>query len=120
MILNFIIKDIRPITTVEGEGFQNLIHLLEPGYQIPSRKHFTKHLNIICSEGVHKLMLTEEASSIAITRDTWTSSTNDSYISFNCAFYNKRNKLYFRDQKLHRAPHRYQHSRKVKRYGKYI
>ena len=76
MILNFIIKDIQPITTVEGEGFRNLIHLLEPGYQIPSRKHFTKLLNLKYSEGVHKLkkILTEEASSIALTMNIWTSS----------------------------------------------
>lgn len=33
IILNFIIKDNQPIATVEGEGFRNLIHLLEPGYQ---------------------------------------------------------------------------------------
>ena len=43
-------------------GFRNLIHLLEPGYH----------------GGAHKLkkMLTEEASSIALTTDIW----NDRYL----------------------------------------
>ena len=91
MILNMIIKDIRPIAIVEGEGFQEMMHLVEPGYKVPSRKYFTKSLHLKYSEGVKNLkkMLTDEASSLAITTDIWTSSTNDSYIPLTIHFVTK-------------------------------
>ena len=34
--------DLKPIQTVEGNGFVELLHYLEPGYKVPSRKHVTK------------------------------------------------------------------------------
>ena len=62
MILNMIIKDIRPIAIVEGEGFQEMMRLVEPGYKVPSRKYFTKLLHLKYSERVKNLkkMLTDE------------------------------------------------------------
>lgn len=40
-IANVIIKDLRPINIVSGQGFQELISFLEPGYRLPSHTHFT-------------------------------------------------------------------------------
>ena len=37
-IATFIARDMRPIAAIEGEGFKQLIHVLEPGYTLPSRK----------------------------------------------------------------------------------
>ena len=52
MILNMIIKDIRPIAIVEGEGFQEMMRLVESGYKVPSRKYFTKLLHLKYSKVV--------------------------------------------------------------------
>lgn len=40
-ITHFITKGLCPWNTVEWEGFQDLIHTLEPRYKIPSRNHIT-------------------------------------------------------------------------------
>ena len=53
-VTEMIVKDLRPIRTVECEGFRNLMNYLEPGYVIPSRKQFAadiifKHTK--CQEG---------------------------------------------------------------------
>ena len=57
---------------VEREG---LLSYIEPGYTIPSRKHFTKLLRLkhaSCSEKLVK-QLQDESTSIALTTDIWTS-----------------------------------------------
>ena len=37
-ILQFIVKDLRLFSVVQNSGFQNLLHVLEPRYTIPSRQ----------------------------------------------------------------------------------
>ena len=41
LITQVIVKDLRPINMANGEGFQQLIAYLEPGYHLPSDTHFT-------------------------------------------------------------------------------
>lgn len=36
--VNFIVQDMRPIGVMEGQGFQNLLKILEPGYSVPARQ----------------------------------------------------------------------------------
>lgn len=36
----FIAKDMRPYSVVENKGFQHMINVLEPRYDLPSRVHF--------------------------------------------------------------------------------
>ena len=69
---NVICLGIRPIRMVEREG---LLSYIEPGYTIPSRKHFTKLLRLkhaSCSEKLVK-QLQDESTSIALTTNIWTS-----------------------------------------------
>ena len=40
-IAMMIVKDLRPINIVNGEGFQQLIGFLEPEYRLPSATHLT-------------------------------------------------------------------------------
>ena len=74
-ISSMIAMDMKPIQMVEGEGFRSLMSYLEPGYTIPSRKHFTstiQHKHILRKEKL-KMKMKEEALSIALTTDIWTS-----------------------------------------------
>ena len=41
-ICKFIEMDMLPLSIVEGEGFRQLINLLEPAYHIPSRRTITR------------------------------------------------------------------------------
>jgi hypothetical protein len=40
-LVNWLVKDCRPICVVEGKGFQELIRLLAPGYVIPDSRRLT-------------------------------------------------------------------------------
>ena len=43
-ICDFITLDMRSLSIIDGVGFQNLIHVLEPRYEIPSRTSFSRTL----------------------------------------------------------------------------
>ena len=43
-IASFIAKDMRPITTIEGEGFKELLSTLEQAYEVPCWKTVTQLL----------------------------------------------------------------------------
>ncbi len=40
-LVNWLVKDCRPICVVEGKGFQEMIRLLAPGYVIPDSRRLT-------------------------------------------------------------------------------
>ena len=90
-ILNFVIKDIQPIAVVEGEGFKDMMKLMEPGYTIPCRKHFIKLLQNKYMAGMTTLkkILRDNVESMAITMDIWTSLTNESYMSITVHYISK-------------------------------
>ena len=70
-ITNFIVKDLRPINTVSGKGFQELIAFLEPGYCLPSSTHFMHLIErkyISVKQRIRNL-LQEQAEFTAITAD---------------------------------------------------
>ncbi|KAG2467592.1 ADA17 protein, partial [Polypterus senegalus] len=51
----FVAADMRPYSVVQNKGFQHMIHVLEPRYDIPSRTHFSdnivpKTLNAVLSD----------------------------------------------------------------------
>lgn len=40
-IISMIVKDMRPLATVEGKGFREMVNTFHSGYTYPSRCHFT-------------------------------------------------------------------------------
>lgn len=41
-ILNMIVKDMRPLSMVDGEGFREMVSAFNPGYTLPSRTYFSR------------------------------------------------------------------------------
>ena len=81
-VASVIIKDLRPISLVDGEGFQSLMSFVESGYHLPSATYFTKVIELKYQETVTKVQQTLQAANyISITSDMWTSLANDAYIS---------------------------------------
>ena len=81
-IANMIALDMKPIRMVEGEGFNSLLAFLEPGYKIPSKKHFSKLIHQ--KHDLAKAKLCEAltaAGKIALTTDIWTSSATEAYLT---------------------------------------
>ncbi|XP_061127151.1 E3 SUMO-protein ligase ZBED1-like [Syngnathus typhle] len=78
-----ICKDLRQFSSVEGEGFSELMNTLEPRYTIPSRQYFSETrvprlYTCVKAEVLHEL---KEAGRVAITADGWTSRSTEAYIS---------------------------------------
>ncbi|MGH0146677.1 UNVERIFIED_CONTAM: hypothetical protein FKN15_039620 [Acipenser sinensis] len=89
-IVNMILKDLRPISIVEGEGFRKFLELLEPGYQLPSRTFFTQMIEkkyIGTMENIKAKLKTAEK--IALTSDIWTSLAIEAYMSVTAHFITK-------------------------------
>lgn len=83
-IAKMISFDMQPIQIVENEGFQNLIHCLEPKYIIPSRKYFAETLLPDLFQKVKKniLQVIKYHNGISFSIDLWTNEfTTQSFMS---------------------------------------
>ena len=74
-------KDMRPLSTVEGPGFQQFCVTLEPCYIIPSRKTILMKLKDMQQQvrGLLQVQL-DSVPACAVTMDFWTSRSVDSYL----------------------------------------
>ena len=88
-------KDLRPINTVSGKGFQELMAFLEPGDHLPSSTHFTHLIErkyISVKQRIRNL-LQEQAEFTAITADLWTSIATESYLTVTFHYLNEEWKM---------------------------
>ncbi|KAL3969495.1 Arf-GAP with GTPase, ANK repeat and PH domain-containing protein 2 [Sarotherodon galilaeus] len=71
----FIAADLRPYSVAQNKGFKHLMNVLEPGYDIPSRAHFSEKIVPSMYEQEKSKVMAElsQASSVALTTDGWTS-----------------------------------------------
>ena len=78
-----IIKDLRPIDVVNGEGFQRLMAYLESGYHLPSDTHFTHLIERQYTAMKAKVyeLLEHKVGYVAATANMWTSIATDSYLA---------------------------------------
>ena len=86
-VVKMIITDMRPIRMVECAGFKDLMHTMEPGYIVPTRKSVKTMIGRLhneCKEKLSKQL--QSTSNISLTTDIWTSHSNDAYISLSVHF----------------------------------
>ncbi len=79
----FIAKDMQPCSVIECEGFRQLMNVLEPRYNIPSRRHFgTTVIPKLYDEtrGEIEKELSDTAH-VALTTDGWTSRATESFLT---------------------------------------
>ena len=74
--------DVQPFSIVEDIGFNRLMHLLKPNYEIPSRKYFTTNIiPELHSKVMAKVQLNiDNATNISFTTDIWTNNADASFI----------------------------------------
>ena len=84
----FIAKDMRPYSVVENKGFQHMINVLEPRYDLPSRVHFSEKVIPKLYEEVKAEVESDlkSAEFVALTSDGWTSRSTESYITVTAHF----------------------------------
>ncbi|XP_025418328.1 zinc finger BED domain-containing protein 1-like [Sipha flava] len=86
-LIKFIVKDLRPLSLVEGEGFREFLDLGIPEYNAPSRRTISRlidHAALLERDNFKKYL--SNISYISLTIDFWTSDSNNSYLGVTCHF----------------------------------
>lgn len=81
-IVNMIIKDMLPLSFVEGVGFIEFIKKTIPSYKIPCRNTIKNRISVIYD--VEKQKIISEVGKfdwVSLTTDCWSSRNNESYIT---------------------------------------
>ncbi|KAK0131409.1 Zinc finger BED domain-containing protein 1 [Merluccius polli] len=83
-IAYFISKDLRPYSTIENEGFQHMLHTIEPRYTVPSCRLFAENAipQLYQSTKERVSVTLKKATRVALTCDAWTSRAVESYVTF--------------------------------------
>ncbi|XP_077096440.1 E3 SUMO-protein ligase ZBED1-like [Siphateles boraxobius] len=83
-----IARDLQPISLVEDRGFIALVKILDPRYQIPSRKKLMEcTINNMYGECKANVMTTlQHANHVILTTDMWTSRSTEAYLTVTCHF----------------------------------
>lgn len=79
----FIAKDMQPYAVVEDAGFQHLIGVLEPRYNVPSRRHISNTVIPELYQQVRRGVAEDlsDAACVALTTDGWTSRATQAYLT---------------------------------------
>ncbi|XP_065899760.1 E3 SUMO-protein ligase ZBED1-like [Dysidea avara] len=84
-------KDSLPIYTVDKVGFRNMVEKMDPQYDFPSSKYFSKtSIPALYEDTRQKLQLDlqEQAKAFSATADMWTSVTGEPYLSYTIHYIN--------------------------------
>ena len=85
-IAEVIARDLRPINSVDGQGFVRLLNYLEPGYQVLSRPHVTKMCRQIFDSYKKELIAKLDSPNVSLTTDIWTSRVQQAYLTVTVHF----------------------------------
>ena len=80
-LTEFICKDMRPISIVDGIGFQKFIHEINPRYQVPSRGTVNNRIVKLYDATASTVKTTIKDKAVALTTDGWTSLANDAFVT---------------------------------------
>ncbi|KAL9678940.1 hypothetical protein QQ045_016792 [Rhodiola kirilowii] len=85
-MVEFVIRDEQPFKAVEGAGFVNLLHGLQPRFKIPDRKKVARGVwdLYMLEKGKIKSVICDKR--VSITTDTWTSIQNINYMVITAHF----------------------------------
>ena len=86
-LCHFLAKDMRPLALVEGEGFKSFMTVVQPAYEVPSRKHVLSVIKSIYTDEKAKVVRDlGDAFWTALTTDFWTSTSVDSCFGLTCHY----------------------------------
>ncbi|KAK3095201.1 hypothetical protein FSP39_011428 [Pinctada imbricata] len=83
-------RDLRPLSIVEGKGFKQFCHELNPQYIVPSRTTVSNYVTLQYNEEVTKVKdLLKAQTAVSFTSDHWTSLATEGYITMTVHFVDK-------------------------------
>ena len=85
-VTNYIVKDVVPVYTVDKEGFRDMVHALNPRYQLPHKDYYFSRVAVpsLYEETRQQLgvRMKKEANYFLDTADLWSSCTSEPYLCF--------------------------------------
>lgn len=76
----------RPISIVDGDGFQNFVRALNPRYNLPSRGTVSNRIAKLYDSTAKSVKASLDNRSVALTTDGWTSLHMDAYVTVTAHF----------------------------------
>ena len=86
-VVDFILKDMRPVNVMHGQGVLNLMYIVEPRYTVPCRKtvmDLIDHKYHVLNERIGNQVAQQHI--LSLTTDIWTSRAGDGYISLTAQY----------------------------------
>ncbi|XP_052806593.1 E3 SUMO-protein ligase ZBED1-like [Mya arenaria] len=82
-VAKFIAGDLQPLSVVGKAYFKNILSVMDPKYELPSRRYFTMNVipEMYTSVRTNVELELKECESLAITTDGWTSRACQSYLT---------------------------------------
>ena len=90
-VTKFIAKEMMPVSVVEREGFKEIVQKLDPRYEVPSRKYFSKNALPSLYTATREKIL-ESMKSLkyySITTDMWSSGKMEPYMAVTIHYIDK-------------------------------
>ena len=87
LLVEMCARDLRPLSIVNGTGFKNFVHCLDPTYVVPSHttmKNYTNYYYDSLKKNVSSEL--QSQTSLAFTTDTWTSCATEGYLTLTVHF----------------------------------
>lgn len=86
-LMKFVVKDLRPLSIVEGEGFLEFMNIAVPEYIVPSKQTIIRLVEQTAqNEKINLKCFLKNIPHVCITIDFWTSLTNHSYLGVTCHY----------------------------------
>ena len=83
--MNYIVKNVVPVYTVDKEGFRDMEHALNPRYKLPHKDYFRRiAIPSLYGETMQQLIvrMKKEVDYFSGTADLWSSCTSEPYLCF--------------------------------------
>lgn len=88
-LAEMLVKDLKPISTVEETGFVEFLTTLVPQYQIPSRKELEDTIMQTYNDYKAKVMaIIQKANHVTLSTEKWTLKSTEKYLTVSCHFIN--------------------------------
>lgn len=87
-LVNMVCEDFQPFSIVEDAGFKHFFKLLDPRYDLPSRRTLTDVLikRQYVENKIELLTIINKVSYISLTFDLWASRVNEGYLTITSHF----------------------------------
>ena len=89
LISEVVVRDLRPLSIVEDQGFKQLLNYIEPNYRVPSRPHITSICQKLYLSEKEKLLEKLQSRYVSLTSDLWTSHAIQAYLTVTVHFINE-------------------------------